>query len=103
MGKRESVDLKQKLSESLSYLYHQTFTRLDFYLLWLNRFLFLTVGAGALAHWKPFAFTQSDDDKLVSLAGGVSGVANCLSRLLAGFLLDRVQFRLMMPIISLLL
>ena len=80
-GKNESVDLKKKLSESLSYLLHETFTRLDFYLLWLTRFLFLTVGAGALAHWKTFAFTQSDNDKLLTLAGGVSGLANWLSRL----------------------
>ena len=80
-GKNEVVDVKKKLSESWSYLYHETFPRLDFYLLWLTRFLFLTVGAGALAHWKTFSFTQSDNDKLVSLAGGVSGVANFLSRL----------------------
>ena len=80
-GKTESVDLKKKLSESLSYLYHQTFTRLDFYLLWLTRFLFYTVAAGAMAHWKTFAFTQSDDDKLVTIVGGVSGLANCLSKL----------------------
>ena len=79
--KNEIVDVKKKVSESLSYLYHQTFPRLDFYLLWLTRFLFLTVGAGALAHWKTFSFTRSDNDKLVSLAGGVSGVANFLSRL----------------------
>ena len=79
--KKESEDLRKKLSESLSYLYHQTFPRKDFYLLWLTRFLFLTVGAGALAHWKTFSFTRSDNDKLVSLAGGVSGVANFLSRL----------------------
>ena len=80
-GKKESVDVKQKLSESLSYLYHQTFPRLDFYLLWLTRFLFLTVGAGAMAHWKTFSFSHSDNDKLVSIVGGVSGVANCLSKL----------------------
>ena len=79
--KVEIVDLKRKLSDSFSYLYHETFPRLDFYLLWLTRFLFLTIDAGALAHWKTFSFTQSDDDKLVSIAGGVSGVANCLSRL----------------------
>ena len=80
-GKSETVDLKKKLSESLSYLYHETFPRLDFYLLWFTRFLFLTIGAGALAHWKTFSFTQSDNDKMVTIAGGVGGFANCLSRL----------------------
>ena len=79
--KNEIVDVKKKVSESLSYLYHQTFPRLDFYLLWLTRFLFLTVGAGAMAHWKTFSFSHSDNDKLVSIVGGVSGVANCLSKL----------------------
>ena len=118
-GKVEMVDLKRKLSESFSFLYQQTFTRLDFYLLWLTRLLFLTIDAGALAHWKTFSFTQSDNDKLVTIAGGVSGVANWLSRLrrtfhincpiliylllVAGLMLDRVQFRVMMSIISLLL
>ena len=66
----ESVDLKKKLSDSLSFLYHETFPRIDFYLLWLTRFLFLAIDAAALAHWKTFSFTKSNNDKLVSIAGG---------------------------------
>ena len=80
-GKKEPVDVKKKLSGSWDYLCHQTFPRLDFYLLWLTRFLFYTVVAGASAHWKTFSFTHSDNDKLVTIVGGVSGVANCLSKL----------------------
>ena len=75
------MDLRRNLSDSLSFLYHETFPRLDFYLLWLTRFLFLSIDAAALAHWKTFSFTKSHNDKLVSIAGGVSGVFNCLSRL----------------------
>ena len=30
------------------------------------RFLHLTVGAGVLAHWKTFSFTQSDNDQETS-------------------------------------
>ena len=37
----------------------------------LPRFLFLVVGSGFLAHWKNLAFTQSQDDKLVSIIGGI--------------------------------
>ena len=77
----ESLELSKKLSDSMSFLYHETLPRLDFYLLTLTRFLFFTVGAGALAHWKTFSFTKSDNDKLVSIAGGVSGIFNWLSRL----------------------
>ena len=70
----------------MTYLVKETFTRKDFYLLWLTRlppgtlkkgrksmflrFLFLVVGSGFLAHWKNLAFTQSQDDKLVSIIGG---------------------------------
>ena len=36
----------------------------------LLRFLFLVVGSGFLAHWKNLAFTQNQDDKLVSIIGG---------------------------------
>jgi len=62
--------LMERLRNSFSYLFYHTFTRLDFYLLWLTRFLFLTVGCGLLAHWKTLAFTQSADDKMMSIAGG---------------------------------
>ena len=70
------------------------------------RFLFLVVGSGFLAHWKNLAFTQSQDDKLVSIIGGgnskgqldndcldpgVNGVVNFLSRVVAGTLLDRIR------------
>ena len=58
------------LREAFSYLWKKTFTRLDFYLMFLTRFLFLAVGSGILAHWKTFSFTQSIDDNLVSIAGG---------------------------------
>ena len=73
------------MKAAIAYLVKETFTRKDFYLLWLTRlpprtekrrktkffrFLFLVVGSGFLAHWKNLAFTQSQDDKLVSIIGG---------------------------------
>jgi len=102
---KEDADLKlsERLREAFAYLFHQTFTRLDFYLLWLTRFLFLVVGAGILTHWKTFSFTQSSDDKLVSVAGGVNGIMNCLSRFVAGALLDKFRFSRLMPVIAALL
>ena len=66
---------------SFSYLFYHTFTRLDFYLLWLTRFLFLTVGCGLLAHWKTLAFTQSADDKMMSIAGGQTHKIICFNYL----------------------
>lgn len=96
----EGTGLLERLSESFSYLFYHTFTRLDFYLLWLTRFLFLAVGCGILAHWKTFTFTQSDNDKMVSIAGGVNGIMNCLSRGVAGALLDRIKFSRLMPLVS---
>jgi len=102
---KDDIDLtlSERLREAFSYLFHQTFTRLDFYLLWLTRLLFLVVGAGILAHWKTFSFTQSSNDKLVSVAGSVNGIMNCLSRVVAGALLDRFRFSRLMPVIASLL
>ena len=42
----------------------------------LLRFLFLVVGSGFLAHWKNLAFTQNQDDKLVSIIGGEAYMNN---------------------------
>lgn len=53
----ERVDLIKKISDSFSYVYN-LINRGDIHLLFTIRFLFLTVGAGALAHWKTFAFTR---------------------------------------------
>jgi len=96
----EAPALMDRLRESFSYLIKHAFKCLDFYLLWLTRFLFLAVGCGVLAHWKTFTFTHSENDKLVSLAGGVNGIMNCLSRGVAGALLDRIRFNRLMPVIA---
>ena len=63
--------LKQRLVAAENYFFSDAARNTDFYLLWLARFLYLTVGAGVLAHWKTFSFTQSDDDQIVSIAGGI--------------------------------
>ena len=72
---QEKPQQQQRLSEKLKsaalYIYQDAARRLDFHLLWLTRFLYLVVGAGVLAHWKTFSFTQSDNDQIVSIAGGV--------------------------------
>ena len=52
-GKEEKVDLKKKLSDSFSFLYHQTFPRLDFYLLWLTRFPSSLSGPGLWRTGRP--------------------------------------------------
>ena len=65
-GKSEQPSLKQRLMAAENYFFTDAARNTDFYLLWLARFLYLTVGAGVLAHWKTFSFTQSDDDQVVS-------------------------------------
>ena len=56
--------LVERLASAWSYVYREAARTGDFYLLWLARFLYLTVGAGGLAHWKTFAFTQSSNDQV---------------------------------------
>ena len=67
----EEESMKERLSNALSYVYKDAGRDKNFYLLWLARFLYLTVGSAVLAHWKTFSFTQSDNDQLVSVAGGL--------------------------------
>jgi len=93
----QRVQILDRLRNSFSYLFKETFTRKDFYLLFLTRFLFLAVGCGILAHWKTFSFTKSSNDKLISIVGGVNGIMNSLSRIVAGALLDKYQFNRVMP------
>ena len=73
-GETVPPSLGQRLRAAERYFFHDAARNIDFYLLWLARFLYLTVGAGVLAHWKTFSFTQSDDDQIVSMAGGIRSV-----------------------------
>ena len=68
---QQQQKLSEKLKSAVLYIYKDAARTLDFHLLWLARFLYLVVGAGVLAHWKTFSFTQSDNDQIVSIAGGV--------------------------------
>ena len=78
-GQPGQPSLKQRLIAAENYFFSDAARNTDFYLLWLARFLYLTVGAGVLAHWKTFSFTQSDDDQIVSIAGGIRFVKCKLS------------------------
>ena len=60
----EQQKLLQRLKSAWIYIYKDVSRKLDFYLLWLTRFLYLFVCAGILAHWKTFSFTQSDNDQV---------------------------------------
>ena len=97
------LKISERLKSAALYMYKDGGRGLDFYLLWITRFLYLTVGAGVLAHWKTFSFTQSDDDQVVSLVGGVSGVLNFLSRVVAGVLIDKIGYSRLMSATGLLL
>ena len=69
--KQNSGTISERLQSAWLFMYKDASRSLDFHLLWLARFLYLTVGAGVLAHWKTFAFTQSSNDKIVAIAGGI--------------------------------
>lgn len=99
----EKKMLTERLQSAWFFMYKDAFRSLDFFLLWLARFLYLIVGSGILSHWKTFAFTQSSNDKIVAVAGGVSGVVNCLSRLVSGFLIDKFGYNKLMSIFGMLL
>ena len=69
--KQKADQLTKRLYGAFSFLYNDAARDLNFYLLWLTRFLYLTVGAAVLAHWKTFSFTQSENDQLVSIVGSL--------------------------------
>ena len=75
VGAPAKEDKQQKLSERLEsawlFVYQDASRDLDFYLLCLARLAFMTIDAAMFAHWKTFAFTQSSDDQMVSVVGGV--------------------------------
>jgi len=92
-----------RLKAAWKFMYHEASRSLNFYLLFLARFLYLAICAGALAHWKTFSFTQSNNDQVMSIVGSGCGVLNCLSRVLAGFLFDKLGYRKLMTIGGILL
>lgn len=98
-----AMTLTERLQSAWLFMYKEASRSLDFHLLWLARFLYLTVGAGMLAHWKTFAFTQSSNDQIVAIAGGISGVVNCLTRIVSGFLIDKFGYSKLMSMVGILL
>ena len=63
----EKKTLTERLQSAWFFMYKDALRSLDFHLLWLARFLYLTVGSGILAHWKTFAFTRVAMIKLLLL------------------------------------
>lgn len=97
------VNRSSKVKEAVRYLVKKTFTRKDFYLLFLSRLFPLVVVGGLLGHWKTLSLTVTDDDQFVSVIGSINGILNCLSRFIAGLLMDHLTFRHIMPAGSFLL
>ena len=67
----KEAGLAGRLQSAWGYMYREGARSLDLYLLGLARFLYLLIDAGVLAHWKTFAFTQSSNDQIIAIAGGV--------------------------------
>ena len=62
---KKDKSTQQRLKDAWNFVYHEAGRTNNFYLLLLSRFLYLSVGAGALAHWKTFSFTQSRNDQVI--------------------------------------
>ena len=88
----------ERLIHSLKYLTKTAFRNRDFYTLWLTRYTMLTVCAGILTHWKTFCLELSSDDRLISIIGGIAGILNAASRVIAGALLDQFSYRYIMAV-----
>jgi len=85
-----------RLKAAWNFMYTEASRSVNFYLLFLAKLLYLAIGAGSLAHWKTFSFTQSNNDQVIAAIGSGCGVLNCISRFLAGFLFDKLGYRKLM-------
>ena len=74
-GRRKDETEKPKLFKRLlsawMYMYQVACKDYNFYFLWMGRYLYLTIDAGVLSHWKTYSFTQSSNDQIIAIAGGV--------------------------------
>ena len=119
MEGKEKPKLMMRLKSAWTYMYKVACKDYNFYLLWMGRYLYLTIGAGVMSHWKTYSFTQSRNDQIIATAGGLrykiktlnghiishhfSGVVNCLSRLLAGYMVDKFVYKKLMTTCGVLL
>ena len=67
----EKPKLMMRLKSAWMYMYKVACRDYNFYLLWMGRYLYLTIDAGVLSHWKTYSFTQSSNDQIMAIAGGV--------------------------------
>ncbi len=67
----EKPKLFKRLLSAWKYMYQVACKDYNFYLLWMGRYLYLTIDAGVLSHWKTYSFTQSSNDQIIAIAGGV--------------------------------
>ena len=70
-GETEKPKLMMRLKSAWKYMYKVACRDYNFYLLWIGRYLYLTIDAGVLSHWKTYSFTQSSNDQIIAIAGGV--------------------------------
>ena len=67
----EKPKLMMRLKSAWMYMYKVACRDYNFYLLWMGRYLYLTIDAGVLSHWKTYSFTLSSNDQIMATAGGV--------------------------------
>ena len=79
---REKPKLIMRLKSAWKYMYQVACRDYNFYLLWMGRYLYLTIDAGVLSHWKTYSFTQSNNDQIIAIAGGVRYKCNTIYKVL---------------------
>ena len=71
MEEKEKPKLMMRLKSAWTYMYKVACKDYNFYLLWMGRYLYLTIGAGVMSHWKTYSFTQSRNYQIIATAGGL--------------------------------
>jgi predicted MFS family arabinose efflux permease len=97
-SRQESAASKNKSKEDKKWSTRNAFSvvsRREFYLLWLTRFGMVLLSQGISGFYKAYALKALGyrDDFLASV-GAAAGIFNCFGRLLFGFLVDRISYRL---------
>ena len=77
--------------------------RREFYLLWVTRLSVVMLSNVVSAYYKVFGQTFIRNDKFLSLVGSISSIFNCAGRLLWGFIMDRIGYKMSMSILAILL
>jgi hypothetical protein len=97
-SRQESTASENKSKEDKKWSARNAFSvvsRREFYLLWLTRFGMVLLSQGISGYYKAYALKELGyRDNFLASVGATAGIFNCFGRLLFGFLVDRISYRL---------